>query len=51
MNYYLFITDEYNWKILQNKEFWPFKHKTKKIISSIDINDIFFIYLKPDFDS
>ncbi|MFH1237904.1 MAG: EVE domain-containing protein [archaeon] len=46
MKYWLFVTDEDNWKIIRDKEIYGFNDKTKKLLEKLNENDLVIVYIK-----
>ena len=44
--YWLFITNEDNWKLIAKKENYGFKERTKKDLDKISIGDYVLVYIK-----
>lgn len=44
--YWLFVTDEDNWKIIRDKEIYGFNEKSKKDLEKLQLGDSVVIYIK-----
>ncbi len=48
MNYWLCITNERNWKVIEEKNVWGVSEGHKSKLNMIEVNDLFTFYLKQE---